>query len=145
MLNTFAKTRSTTTVTATCTIASAAGGAVELLADPRERRVHDDVRKREVADAERDHDPPDAVTEEVAEPAGLEVRPEESDADNDARDGARVEEHERQCPPRREARAVRDERGDGNEGGCHRGSDDGDEGAVPDGAREDTVVQRTPV
>src|SRR5215212_4614363 len=43
--------------------AGGAARAVELLADPRQRRVHHDVRERQVADAEREHDPPDRVPE----------------------------------------------------------------------------------
>src|SRR5215216_4720205 len=56
-------------------------GAVELLADSGQRRVHDDVRERQVADAEGEHDPPDAVPEPVAERAREQERPEEPDSD----------------------------------------------------------------
>src|SRR4051794_3580508 len=71
-----------------------APGAVELLADPRERRVHDDVRERQVADTEGEADAPDRSPQPVAGEAGEQVRPEDADADDQAGHRARVEHHE---------------------------------------------------
>src|SRR6266540_789959 len=58
--------------------ADRAARAVELLADPRERRVHDDVGERQVPDAEGEHDSPDAPAQPVADRPRDEVRPEET-------------------------------------------------------------------
>src|SRR6266511_560940 len=84
------------------TCAYGPSGAGELLADPRHRRVHDDVREGKIADAEGDHDPPDVASQPVADHARHEEGPEESDADDDSGRRTRVEHRERQRAPQRE-------------------------------------------
>src|SRR6266545_33143 len=79
---------------------------IELFADPRERRVHDDVREGQVAYAEGEHDPPDAPAEPVTDRTRDEKGPEEADPDDDPRGGARIEKDDREAPPEREARAI---------------------------------------
>src|SRR5919197_6251540 len=87
-----------------------AARTVELIADARERRVHHDVRERQVPDAESEQDTPDPLAEPAARRAGEQIGPEETDADDEAWDRARVEHHERQRHADRKPRAVRAER-----------------------------------
>src|SRR5215213_6979888 len=89
--------------------AHGAAGAVELLPDPRQRRVHHHVGERQIADAEGDRDAPDARPQVIADGAREQVRPEEADADDQPRRRPRVEHHDRQRPPEREARSVSDQ------------------------------------
>src|SRR6266545_1402850 len=118
---------------------------VELLADPSERGVHHDVGERQVADAEREADSPDALSQPGAGSARLEVEPEEADADDQARDRARIEQRERQCSPQRKPRAVRDERRERDERRRDDGADECEERTVLDRAQELALSERLPV
>src|SRR6266511_640165 len=118
---------------------------IELFADPRERRVHDDVREGQVAYAEGEHDPPDAPAEPVTDRTRDEKGPEEADPDDDPRGGARIEKDDREAPPEREARAMRDERRERDERRRKDGADDRDDRAVLQGPAKDVVAERLPV
>src|SRR5215210_33338 len=120
-------------------------GAIELLADPRQGGIHDDVRERNVAYAEGEHDSPDAVPEPVTERTGEQERPEEPDPDDDPGDRTGIEHHERQRASQPEGRAVRDERRQSDERRRQHGTDERDDQAVLDRVSEDAVVEHLPM
>src|SRR5580700_11090335 len=125
--------------------AAGASRMVQRLADRREGGGHHEIRDRERADAERQHDPPDAVPQRAPRGIDQQEGPEEPDPDDDPGDGPGEQHDEGKGTAQPESRTVRHGRGERDDRAGENGADGGDLDGVQDRVGQGALADRPPV